>query len=366
MLLKIIWAKERGIVVKNTISIIVPIYNVEKYLVDCIESIINQTYKDLEIILVDDGSKDNCGEIADDYAQKDSRIKVIHKENGGLSDARNKGMEIATGEYLMFADSDDFLMSNACEVLVKEIEDKSADYVIGNYINCYEDGKLWERPVFNTEKFKAFKLDIKDYFDSFFIMNSGIWNKIFRREFIEKLGLKFEIGLPAEDAIFTTYCFIKAQSVYYIPNKVYVYRQRGAGESISMSCSPKYFFGISKAYKIIYDNFKNNEELGFYRFFYAKSMTYMLYKFIDSKLLSEEERIDILSDMRWFYRLSKELNVPACQESLELIINKIIDGDYKDAIDICKVIAEVRTFMPQEIKENMSKPQPQMYAKMLE
>ena len=114
------------------------------------------------------------------------------------------------------------------------------------------------------------------------------------------------------------------------------------------------------------NNFKENDEIGFYRFFYAKSMTYMLYKFIDSQLLSEEEKIDVLSNMRWFYKLSKELNVPACQESLELIINKIIDGDYKDVIDICKVIAEVRTFMPQEIKEKMSNPQPEMYKKMME
>ena len=132
-----------------------------------------------------------------------------------------------------------------------------------------------------------------------------------------------------------------------------------------MNCTAAYFKGISQAYKLIYENFKANDELGFYRFFYAKSMTYMLYKFIDSRLLSEEEKIDVLSDMRWFYKLSKELNVPACQSSLELIINKIIDGDYKDVIQICSVIAEIRTFMPKEIKEKMSKPQPDMYLKMI-
>ena len=94
-------------------------------------------------------------------------------------------------------------------------------------------------------------------------------------------------------------------------------------------------------------------------------MTYMLYKFIDSRLLSEEEKIEVLTKMRWFYKLSKELNVPACQSSLDLIINKIIAGDYKDVIDICSVIAEIRTFMPKEIKEKMSKPQPEMYLEMI-
>ena len=93
----------------SLISVIVPIYNVEKYLDKCVDSIINQTYKNLEIILVDDGSPDNCPQMCDDYAKKDSRIRVVHKENGGLSDARNAGMKVATGEYVSFIDSDDYI-----------------------------------------------------------------------------------------------------------------------------------------------------------------------------------------------------------------------------------------------------------------
>lgn len=350
---------------KKKISVVIPIYNVEKYLPCCIESVQTQSYKNLEIILVDDGSLDNSGKIADEYAGKDERIKVIHKKNGGLSDARNAGMELATGDYIMFVDSDDLMAPEACRVLGEKIEKENADYVIGNYINCYEDGTIWANPIFNTEKYEEFRLDIKDYADSFFIMNSGVWNKIFNLQFIRSLNLKFEVDLPAEDAIFTTYCFMKSTKVYYIPDIVYIYRQRDAGTSISMSCTSKYFEGISKAYKKIYENFYENNELGFYRFFYAKSMTYMLYKFIDSQLLSEEEKIEVLSNMRWFYKLSRELKVPACQESLALIIDKIIDGDYRDVIDICKVIAEVRTFMPSDIKEKMSKPQAEMYLRMM-
>lgn len=347
------------------VSIIVPIYNVQDYLEDCVKSITNQSYSNLEVILVDDGSPDNSGIIADKLAEKDERIKVIHKKNGGLSDARNVGMENATGDYLMFADSDDMMVQDGILKMVEKIEKEDADYVIGNYINCDEDGTYWEKPVFNKEKYKSFKLSIDDYVDSFFIMNSGVWNKIFNHEFIKKLNLKFKIGLPAEDAMFTTYYFIKSTKVYYIPDIVYCYRQRGAGTSISMNCTKKYFTGINEAYRVIYENFRDNQKLGFYRFFYAKSMTYMLYKFIDSKLLTEDERIHILTDMRWFYKLSNELEVPACQESLMLIVNKIIAGDYRDVIDICKVIAEVRSFMPNDIKEKMSKPQAEMYRKMM-
>lgn len=348
------------------ISVIIPMYNVEKYLKECIDSVLNQSYKNIEVILVDDGSPDNSGKIADKYALKDKRVKSIHKENGGISDARNVGMEHMTGDYVMFIDSDDFLLPNALKVLENKLEKENADYVIANYINSDEDGTLWDNPVFRREKYKEFKLNIKDYFDSFFIMNSAVWNKMFDCKFIKELNLQFVKGLPAEDAIFTTYCFIKSKKVYYIPDIVYSYRQRNAGTSISMNCTYKYFNGINDAYKIIYDNFNQNNELGFYRFFYAKSMTYMLYKFIDSKLLTDEERIEILAKMRWFYKLSVELDVPACQESLGLIIDKIIKGDYKDVMDICKVIAEVRDFMPKDIKEKMSKPQAEMYSKMMD
>ena len=107
----------------SLISVIIPVYKVEKYLSKCVESIINQTYKNLEIILVNDGSPDNCGEICDEYAKKDSRIKVIHKENGGLSDARNAGIEIASGQYIAFVDSDDYIASNMYERMYETKKD---------------------------------------------------------------------------------------------------------------------------------------------------------------------------------------------------------------------------------------------------
>jgi len=173
------------------ISVIVPVYNVEKYLEECIESIINQTYKNLEIILVDDGSTDISVSICKKYEKLDNRIKVIQKINGGLSSSRNVGLDNATGEYIMFSDSDDFYTLDACEVMLNEIEKQNADYVIGNYQNCYEDSTLWETPVFSLKKYNKFKLSIKDYKNSFFIMNSSVCNKIFRADFINKLNLRF-------------------------------------------------------------------------------------------------------------------------------------------------------------------------------
>lgn len=132
------------------ISVIVPIYNVEKYLDKCVDSIINQTYKNLEIILVDDGSPDNCPAMCDNWAKKDSRIKVIHKTNGGLSDARNHGLDIATGEYVTFVDSDDWLELDGIESLVKPLKDKCYDIVIGGFYFNSEKSESSIYPNQNT------------------------------------------------------------------------------------------------------------------------------------------------------------------------------------------------------------------------
>ena len=252
------------------ITIIVPVYNVEQYLRQAIESAINQTYKKIEILLVDDGSKDLSGSICDEFKKKDKRIKVFHQKNKGLSGARNTGLKYATGDYIMFLDSDDVFEKDACENLLNYIEQTNADFVIGNYINMDEQGELWDKPVFDS-KYEEFKLSITDYEKSFYIMNSGVWNKIFRKSFLDKIKIKFKERLPAEDAIFSTYCFIKSKNVYYLPKVVYNYRLRFSN-SISTSCTKDYFIGINKAYYTIYNNFKESNNLEYYRYFYAKSV----------------------------------------------------------------------------------------------
>jgi len=125
---------------EEKVCIIVPVYKVEKYLNRCIESIVNQTYRNLEIILVDDGSPDRCPQMCDEWAEKDGRIKVIHKENQGLGMARNSGIETASGDYLMFVDSDDYLVANAVEVLRDRMVRDGSDMAIGKNVDVYGDG----------------------------------------------------------------------------------------------------------------------------------------------------------------------------------------------------------------------------------
>ena len=344
----------------DKITVIMPVYNVEKYLAEAIETTINQTYKNLEILIIDDGSTDSSGKICDEYAKKDERIRVIHQENKGLSGARNTGLENATGKYLMFIDSDDLFELDACEIMYNAIEEKNADYVIGNYINIDDDGTRWEKPVFSFEKYTEFKLSIKDYEKSFYIMNSAVWNKIFRKSFIDSLGLKFVERLPAEDAMFTTYAFIKSSNVWYVPKIVYQYRQRVA-DSISVSCTHKYFEGINKAYYIIYKNFKDNNEMEYYRYFYAKSMNYILYKFIDSTKLTRQEKLDILDEMKWFYELGVQIKVPTILNSVRYIIESIIENDYDQTLKYCDILAQIRKMLTKELREKMSKPNAETY-----
>ena len=131
------------------VTIIIPVYNVEKYLPKCLDSIINQTYNHLEIIIVDDGSKDSSGLICDEYALKDQRIKVLHKKNGGLSSARNAGLDIAKGDYIMFVDSDDYVESHYCEVPLKHALEKNVRIVSFGYNKIFIDGNILKRKTNN-------------------------------------------------------------------------------------------------------------------------------------------------------------------------------------------------------------------------
>lgn len=208
----------------DLISVIVPVYKVEEYLNKCIESIISQTYKNLEIILVDDGSPDNCGKICDEWAEKDLRIKVVHKENGGLSDARNAGMKVATGEYIAFVDSDDLLDSRMYEKLLEVIIQQKSDiaacsfqkFFIEQDLTGNNDNKII--PLNILSKKDALKKLITDS------LPQVVWNKVYRRSLIE--NTPFETGKYHEDEFWTYQVIGAASEVAVIDYVGYFYRQR--------------------------------------------------------------------------------------------------------------------------------------------
>lgn len=166
------------------VSIIIPAYNAEKYIKRCIDSIIKQTYKNLEVLIVDDGSTDNTPKILDDIASKDKRIKVIHKQNGGVSLARNVAIEKATGEYIMFTDSDDWLEPDMVEKMLNKAMSTDCDIVICGYNNYYENSKQLESKLLNPKNYKLFIELITDDKTNF---GGFPWNKLMKKDCIKNL-----------------------------------------------------------------------------------------------------------------------------------------------------------------------------------
>lgn len=188
------------------ISVIVPIYNVEKYLKKCVDSIINQTLTNIEIILVNDGSTDNCGQIIDEYANNDKRIVVVHKENGGQSSAKNMGLDIAKGKYIGFIDSDDFIHNDMYKNLYDAIENSKADICVCGREAYSEAGKLYYKKELEEELIDLNCYSIQDYITKklFYKHTVSGCNKIYKRDIITKNNIRFEdvSYVGSEDALF--------------------------------------------------------------------------------------------------------------------------------------------------------------------
>lgn len=206
----------------DLISVIVPVYKVEDYLYRCVESIVNQSYKNLEIILVDDGSPDKCPQMCDEWIKKDSRIKVIHKDNGGLSDARNAGLDIASGEYISFVDSDDWISKNYIEKLYHSIIANNADisecnvyYAYGEELSAYNNDSAF----FYENNKSVMEAYIRDYH-----IKTVVWNKLYSIDLLS--SIRFEKGKLHEDEFFTYLVLSKVDRLAHINEYLYFYRQR--------------------------------------------------------------------------------------------------------------------------------------------
>ena len=213
---------------KPLITVIVPIYHVEKYLHRCVDSILNQTYENLEIILVDDGSGDACSSICDEYAGRDSRIVVIHKGNGGLSDARNAGIEIAKGQYLAFVDSDDYIHKDMYKILMKEILESNAEVSICSYKYVY-DNKEKETDAeyaddYNKEVMDGIQAQHQYYNGRKQLELTVAWNKLYKKNLFD--NLRYPKGKIFEDE-FTTYkALYESKTICFIDLPLYYYLQR--------------------------------------------------------------------------------------------------------------------------------------------
>ena len=237
------------------ISVIIPVYKVEKYLSKCIDSVLNQTYSNLEIILVDDGSPDNCGVICDEYAKNDNRIKVIHKENGGQADARNIGIGIATGEYVAFVDSDDYLNKKMYEVLYNLSKEQKADAVFCELQRFSEDEIVNEDCNSNHEIKVLTKVEALDEI----LFNDNVGNylmpKLYKRNIIE--GIYFPKGRMYEDVATLFKMIDRTEKVVYTTQKLYYYLYGRVGATTS-TFTPKKILDSLQSYYEQYDFINSN------------------------------------------------------------------------------------------------------------
>ena len=212
------------------ISVIVPVYNVEEYLEECLDSIINQTLEDIEIICVNDGSTDNSLKILEKYSQKDERIKIISQENQGLGATRNNGMEYAKGEYISFIDSDDYISKDAFKSLYDNAITNNSDIVLFSITHFFEDGTSYVTK--NKIEYTLKNQDFSQYiFNDIDVKNHILeypWNsvsKLYKNEFLKKENIKFPINIAYEDVLFHVKVILKAKSISLVPKHYYKYRR---------------------------------------------------------------------------------------------------------------------------------------------
>lgn len=216
------------------VSVVVPVYDVETYLPEALDSVLAQSHQNLEVVVVDDGSTDGSGAIADEYAARDTRVKVVHTENRGLGAARNEGQRHATGDYLAFADSDDVVPPDAYTVLLRQQRRTGADFVTGS-VARWDDDKLvelpWMRRLHRTREAVVIENHPEILGDVF------AWNKLFRRTFWDGIGLSWPEGIRYEDQPTMTRAYIGARLFGVIPDVVYHWRIRYDGSSITQQRS---------------------------------------------------------------------------------------------------------------------------------
>lgn len=289
------------------ISIIIPVYNVENYLEECLESIVNQSYKNLEIIIVNDGSQDRSIDIMNKYCKKDKRIKIINKKNGGLSSARNEGILNATGDFIFHIDGDDFINNFSCEKLIKRANRDNLDMVIGN-IRVFNENKeiIWE----DNQMGRNEVIDGRDYLKKYFFLGKGtnsVCNKLIKRELYisEKIMHPFNISL-GEDGATLPRLILKSLRIGKVEETVYNYRYNR--ESMTRKRNKK-IQEYRKAFEVVKDYFYKNNEKNFfdeYNFIFKYNLYYSEVMAIPFKIAEKENLQDYLTGWE---ELKKEIKL---------------------------------------------------------
>lgn len=297
------------------ISVIIPVYNVEKYIRQCLESVINQTYKSLEIIVVNDGTKDDSMKIVEEYLF-DKRIKVINKENGGISSARNRGMKEVTGDYIYFLDSDDWLELNSIEIFVKNLEENLE--IIG--ANFYLFDEINKEKRVNNLRVRYDEIEEGKYFlmDE---LESVVWNKLYKTSFLKENNIMFLENIIHEDEEFTFKCYMIAKKIKYFQNITYNYRVNRDGSIMNeiVKNNEKRLDSIISIEKII-EQIKK-EQNKFNDYFIQIRLVIREY-ILKERVLREKKLFFSKSEIIEFEKIVEKINFNILGEKEKIILRK--------------------------------------------
>lgn len=314
------------------ISVVVPVFNVEKYLSECLDSIINQTFKDIEILCINDGSTDNSLNILNKYMEIDNRIKIINQENSGLGASRNRGMELAKGKYIFFIDSDDYIELNTLMELYEICENKELDFVICQVKNYDEEnGEFFTSDYFDMPILsKTVQDNVFNYKDVSNILpniNVVAWNKLYNLNFIKKSGARFSEDLIFEDNVFFWNLLFSAARIYFYQKYLYIYRRRVS--SITSSGS-KNLIDTIEIHNQIFDVFKKYGVFEAYeKFLFNKKVSLIFIRFEE---ISEEYKELFFSEMKkdWILMVQeygKEKILNLLDERTSAILNNVLESE---------------------------------------
>ena len=330
---------------EELISIIIPVYNVEKYIRFCLDSVINQTYKNLEIIIVDDGSKDSSGQIADEYAVKDSRIKVIHKENGGLSDARNVGLDAITGKYVAFLDSDDVITLDFYEYLYNLIKQNDYDIAECEFFRIPSE-QIADVQKILDEKNKEIDILVKeetskdalcDFYGRYlnpYVNKVVVWNKLYKSEIYS--DIRYPVGRFHEDEFTTFKILNKINKMITSTRKMHGYMQT-SNSIMRRDIKQKQIEDNLEAYESAIDFFKDE------KFIQVKCMRRYLENCLElymkvergseDEVLKQEKYEWIYNTFKVHYNMYIDDIIEYTENNEELEIVKVIKDAYKDLDD---------------------------------
>lgn len=308
------------------ISIIIPVFNKEKYINDCLKSVLNQNYKNLEIIVINDGSTDNSGNIIKKWMEKDSRIKYIYQKNNGVASARNKGIEIAKGDYIFFLDADDLIKENTISTLVKYAKIENPDIIAANYCK-YIDGRIVKYPDINNKLLSSEDLrKIEVILDMFIINNrtmSTVTNKLFKTKFLKNNELFFRSGVIAEDRLFCLMCYSNNPKIKLINEFLYIYKIIKNSRSNFRNFTIENYIETISLFNIFYDYIKYKSLMHKYKDLLQMILIYDINKILEYTLRFSGLNIFFIRRVVENLRDNKKVreiinNIPANKKILEI------------------------------------------------